>query len=107
MNYTAGTLSTIARPYTTILRVTINSRLHTLHNGRYCGMEINLDKTKIMRISRQASPPNIMIIKNQVNHVKYLNSLGSTITNDARCSRAIKFRIVWKKENTFSSGNGL
>jgi hypothetical protein len=39
--------------------------------------------------------------------MKYLNSLGSTITNGARCSRAIKFRIAWKKENTFSSGNVL
>jgi hypothetical protein len=70
-------------------------------------MEINLDKTKIMRISRQQSPQNIMIIKKQVNHVKYLKSLGSTITNGARCSHAIKFSIAWKNENTFSSGNGF
>jgi hypothetical protein len=61
--------------------VTINSRLHAVDNGRCCGMEINLDKTKIMRISRKPFPPNIMIIKKQMNHVKYLNSLGNTITN--------------------------
>jgi hypothetical protein len=41
--------------------VTTNNRPHTVDNGRCCGMEINVEKTKVTRISRQPSPPNIMI----------------------------------------------
>jgi hypothetical protein len=33
--------------------------------------------------------------------------MGSTISNGARCSGAIKFRIAWKKQYTFSSANGF
>jgi len=61
MNGTADTLCTIPRPYSTILTVTINNRLHTVVNGRCSGMEINVEKTKVMRISRQLSLPNVMI----------------------------------------------
>jgi hypothetical protein len=41
--------------------VTINSRLHTADTGGCCGMEINVEKTKVMRISKQPSLLNIMI----------------------------------------------
>jgi hypothetical protein len=32
--------------------------------GRRCGMEMNVEKTKVMRISRQPYPIQIMIDKN-------------------------------------------
>ena len=39
-----------------------------------------------------------------MNHVKYLNYLGSMITNGARYARAIKFRIAQQKaEHLFNS----
>ena len=32
--------------------------------GRYYGVEMNVEKTKVMRISRQPSPVTIMIVQN-------------------------------------------
>jgi hypothetical protein len=60
-------------------------------------MEMNVEKTKVMRISRQASPMTIMVDQKQLEDVEYLNYLGSMITNDARCAREIKSRIAMAK----------
>jgi hypothetical protein len=62
--------------------------------GRRYGMEMNVEKTKAMRISRQPSPIKIMIDQKQLENVEYFNYLGSMITNDARCTREIKSRIA-------------
>jgi len=54
--------------------------------GRCHGMEMNVEKTKIMRISRQPFPVKILIDQKQLENVgsfKYL-------TNDARCTCEIK-----------------
>jgi len=40
-------------------------------------MEVNVGKTKVMKISRQASPIQIMIDQEQLENVEYFNSLGS------------------------------
>jgi hypothetical protein len=61
-------------------------------------MEMNVDKTKVIKISRQLYPVQIMIDQNQSDNVEYFNYLGSTITNDARCTREIKSRISWQKQ---------
>jgi hypothetical protein len=45
--------------------------------GRCYGMEMNVGKTKVMRISRQPSPIQIMIDQEQPENVEYFNSLGS------------------------------
>jgi hypothetical protein len=51
----------------------------------------------------------ITIDEKQLENVEYLNSLGSMITNDARCTRVIKSRIAMakaafnKKKNLFTS----
>jgi hypothetical protein len=66
--------------------------------GRRCGMEMNVGKTKVMRISRQPSPMKIMIDQNQLENVEYFNYLGSMITSDARCTREIKSRIAMAKK---------
>jgi hypothetical protein len=65
--------------------------------GRRYGMEMNVEKTKVMRISRQSSPIKIMIDQKQLENVEYFNYLGSMITNDARCTREIKSRIAMTK----------
>ena len=46
-----------------------------------------------MRISREQTPVRIVIDQEQLKNVEYFNYLGSMITNDARCTREIKFRI--------------
>ena len=50
-----------------------------------------------MRISRQPSPVQIIIDKKQQGNVEYFNNLGSLITNDVRCTRDSKSRIVMAK----------
>jgi len=48
------------------------------------GMEINVEKTKVMRISRQPSPLLILLDQKQLKNVKYLNYLWSQKTNDSK-----------------------
>jgi hypothetical protein len=51
----------------------------------------------------------IIIDQNQLENVEYFSYLGIMITNDARCTREIKSRIVMakaafnKKKNLFTS----
>jgi hypothetical protein len=47
-----------------------------------------------MRISRQPTPLEIKIDKEPVENMEEFDYLGSTITNDARCTREIKAGIV-------------
>jgi hypothetical protein len=57
-------------------------------------MEINVDKTKVLRISRQPSPIQTMIDQKQKDTVEYFNCLGSMITNNAGCASEIISRIA-------------
>jgi hypothetical protein len=71
-------------------------------------MEKNVEKTKVMRISRQTSPIKIMTDQKQLENVEYFSYLGSMITNDARCTREIKSRIAmaeaaFNKKTLFTS----
>jgi hypothetical protein len=59
-------------------------------------METNVEKTKVMRISRQPCPIK-MTDQKQLEYVEYFNYFGSMITNDARCTREIKSRIAMAK----------
>jgi len=54
--------------------------------GRCCGMEMNVEKTKVMRISRQPSPVIIMIDQKQQENMKCFKYFGSTLTNDGGCT---------------------
>jgi len=49
-------------------------------------MEINVEKTKVMRISRQPSPITITIDQKQLENVKCFKYLGSMLTEDGRCT---------------------
>jgi hypothetical protein len=65
--------------------------------GRRYRMEMNMEKTKVMSISRQPYPVKIMIDRKQLENVEYFNYLDSMITNYARCTREIKSRIAVAK----------
>jgi hypothetical protein len=68
--------------------------------GRRYGMEMNVEKTKVMKISRQPSPMNFMIDQKQLENVEYFNYLGSMITNDARFAREIQSRNAMVKQHS-------
>jgi hypothetical protein len=59
-------------------------------------MEINVNKTKVVKISKDPSPLQMMISHNQQEYVKYFNYLGSMITNDARstCENEVKIAMA-------------
>ena len=65
--------------------------------GRCCGIEMNVEKTKVMRISRQPFPVKIMIDQKQLENVESFKCLGSILTNDGRCTCEIKCRIAMAK----------
>jgi len=56
-----------------------------------------VEKTKVMRISRQPSPVTIMIDQKQLENVECFKYLGSMLTNDGRCTCEIKSRIAMAK----------
>jgi hypothetical protein len=58
------------------------------------GMEVNVEKTKVMRISRQSFPVKIMIDQKQLENVESFKYFGSILTNDGRCTCEIKCRIA-------------
>jgi hypothetical protein len=47
--------------------------------GTCCGMEMNVGKTKAMRISRQAFPVQTVVDKKQPENVEYFNCLASMV----------------------------
>jgi hypothetical protein len=76
--------------------------------GRSYGMEMNVEKTKVMSISRQPSPVKIIINQKQLENVECFKYLGSILTNDGRYTCEIKYRIPMakaafnKKRNLFT-----
>jgi len=62
--------------------------------GGCYGMEMKVEKTKVMRISRQLFPVKKMIHQKQLENVESFTYLGSILTNDGRCTCEIKCRIV-------------
>jgi hypothetical protein len=72
-------------------------------------MEMNVGKTKIMRMSSQPPPGQTMIDQKQPQNVEYFNYLGSMITNDAIRTHGNKSGIsvakaaLSKKKSLFTS----
>ena len=63
--------------------------------GRCYGMEMNVKKTKVVRISRNPFQLKIMIDqKQQLENVESFKYLGSILTNDGKCTCDIKCRIA-------------
>jgi len=80
--------------------------------GRCCKMEMNVQKTKVVRNSRHPSPVQTMKVQKQLENVEYFNCLGSMITNDAQGTQEIKSRIAkakasFNKKKTFHQQIGL
>ena len=73
----------------------MNGRLKEI--GKFCGMEMNGEKRKVMDISRQPSTVQITIDQKQPENVECSNCLGSVITRHARCTRGIKSKIALPK----------
>jgi hypothetical protein len=65
--------------------------------GRCYGMEMNVEKTKVMRMSRPPFPVKLMIDQKQLENVEAFKYLGSMLTNDGRCTCEIKSRIAMAK----------
>ena len=65
--------------------------------GRCYGMEMNVEKTKVTRISRQPFPVKIIIDQKQLENVESFKYLGNILTNDGRCTCEIKCRIAMAK----------
>ena len=72
--------------------------------GRCYGMEMNVEKTKVIRIARQPFPVKIMIDQKQLENVETFKYLGSILTNDGRCTCEIKCRIAMVKLNSTRRG---
>jgi hypothetical protein len=84
---------------------TMMDRLNT--TSKEYGMRINKKKTKVMRISKgEQKIVKINIDGEELEQVKEFAYLGSTITEDARCHREIKRRIVLGKD-AFEKRNEL
>jgi hypothetical protein len=60
-------------------------------------MEMNVEKTKVIRISRQPSPVQIITDQKQLQNVEYFKYTCSLITNDARCTPEIESIIAIAK----------
>ena len=75
----------------TVLQGMIDKLIET---GRYYVMEMNVEKTKVMRISRQPSPVTITIEQQQLENVKCFKYLDTMLTEDGRCTCEIKSRIL-------------
>jgi hypothetical protein len=59
--------------------------------------EMNVEKTKVMRISRQPTPVTIKIDQKQLQNVNCFRYLGSMLTDDGRCTCEIKSSIAMAK----------
>ena len=70
--------------------------------GGCYGMEMNVEKTKVMRISRQSFPLKIMIDQKQLENVESFKYLGRILTNDVRFTCEIKCRRLIQKVSTVS-----
>jgi len=50
-----------------------------------------------MRISRQPSPGQIVVVQKQLENVKFVNCVGRTITNDVRYAYESKTMILMER----------
>jgi len=57
-------------------------------------MEVKVQKTKLLRISRKVTAVQIMTDGKQQENVEYFVYLGSMMTNDVRYTGQIKYRTV-------------
>ena len=68
--------------------------------GKNSGMEIYVEETMLMRMSRRPFPIQIMIQQKRLENVEYFIYFGSLITNDVRCRREIDKVLPWHKQHS-------
>ena len=68
-----------------------------LEIGRHYRMEINVQQTRLMRISRQPSPAQIMIGQTQLQKLRILKYLSGLLKKDTRCAGETKSRVAIQK----------
>ena len=76
-----------------------------VETGKSYGMDINIDKSKVMRISKRDKPLRIVVGNQELENVVQFKYLGSLVTNDAYCTNEIRSRIAmakaaFRKKNT-------
>ena len=90
----------------------LQSMINTLTEpGRCYGTEMNVEGTKVMRISTQPFPAHIMTDQKQLEKCEILFNCLVGITNDARCTCEIKSKNAMAKaacnKKTFHQPIGL
>lgn len=68
-----------------------------VETGRKYGMEINIEKSKVMRISKREKPLRITVDNQELENVEQFKYLGSLLTKDAHCTNEIRTRIAMAK----------
>ena len=66
--------------------------------GRKYGMEINIDKSQVMRVSRSNKSLQIKVNNRELKEVYNFKYLRSVLTRDGYCTRKFKMRIAVAKE---------
>ena len=61
-------------------------------------MEINIDKSQVMRVSWSNESLQIKVNNREQKEVDHFIHFGSVLTRDGYCTREIKMRIVIAKE---------
>jgi hypothetical protein len=56
-----------------------------------------VEKTKVMRVSRQSVPVKLTIDQKQLENLESFKYLGSMLTNDGRCTCEIKSKVTITK----------
>ena len=77
------------------LQLMMNKLVET---GKKYGMEINTEKSKVMRISKREEPLKINVDNRELENVMHFKYLGSLLTKDASCTKEIRARIAMAKE---------
>ena len=75
-------------------------------------MEMSAEKSKVVRISREPSPVEVVLDQKQLENVDYFNYLGSMMMNDEWLTWEFKSRItmkssIWQEEDSFHQKTGL
>ena len=60
-------------------------------------MEMNIDKSQVMRVSRSNESLQIKVNNRELKEVDYFKYLGSVLTRDGCCARKINRRIAIAK----------
>ena len=66
--------------------------------GRKYGMEININKAQVMRVSMSNESLQIIVSNRELKEVDHFKYLGIVLTRDGYCTKEIKMRIALAKE---------